>query len=325
MKSKREREEACDLCGHYHDYEGGEPCSVCGHRLQKSSEAQTVAPATVPTPILQGWLYLGSYDTASRSDLLRAMGITHILNTVPSSSNLYKTSFTYYTVAHVPPDFNECNKFLDDARTANAKVLVHCMSGCSRGPSVVIGYLMHARSWNLAAAYRWTHDAHPATTITPGDEQRLQGYEIAKFQKSSIGFGGLRMLTSALGTGCQQSQQGCQPLFTWASAPSQPSDCGSQLQQHPHQQHQQHPQHQEQQRQQQEQQLPQTHLHHHHQQPHQHQHQHQQQQPQQQQQQQQAVYHPSQHSIGQSGQPAGAFVFGAPASSAGGAFVFGGK
>lgn len=61
-------------------YEGGEPCSVCGHRLQRSSEAPTVAPATVPTPILQGWLYLGSYDTASRSDLLRAMGITHILN-----------------------------------------------------------------------------------------------------------------------------------------------------------------------------------------------------------------------------------------------------
>ena len=36
-----------------------------------------------------------------------------------------------------------------------------------RSPSVVIAYLMHARSWNLAAAFSWTRDAHPATAITP--------------------------------------------------------------------------------------------------------------------------------------------------------------
>ncbi len=61
-------------------YEGGEPCSVCGHRLQHSSEAPAAAPAIVPAPILQGFLYLGSYDVASRSELLKAMSITHILN-----------------------------------------------------------------------------------------------------------------------------------------------------------------------------------------------------------------------------------------------------
>ena len=30
--------------------------------------------------MLPGFLYLGSYDNASRSELLTAMGITHILN-----------------------------------------------------------------------------------------------------------------------------------------------------------------------------------------------------------------------------------------------------
>ncbi len=32
--------------------------------------------------------------------------------TVPSSSNLYKNSFTYHTVDEVPPDFEACNRFL---------------------------------------------------------------------------------------------------------------------------------------------------------------------------------------------------------------------
>jgi hypothetical protein len=34
----------------------------------------------IPTNVIPGFLYLGSYDTASRSELLKAMGITHILN-----------------------------------------------------------------------------------------------------------------------------------------------------------------------------------------------------------------------------------------------------
>jgi hypothetical protein len=34
----------------------------------------------MPTTIINGFLYLGSYDTASRQDLLKAMGITHVLN-----------------------------------------------------------------------------------------------------------------------------------------------------------------------------------------------------------------------------------------------------
>jgi hypothetical protein len=34
----------------------------------------------IPAAIVQGFLYLGSYDTASRSGLLKTMGITHILN-----------------------------------------------------------------------------------------------------------------------------------------------------------------------------------------------------------------------------------------------------
>jgi len=53
---------------------------VCGHRLQQSAERPLAAPTITPTPILQGSLFLGSYDVASRSDLLKAMDITHILN-----------------------------------------------------------------------------------------------------------------------------------------------------------------------------------------------------------------------------------------------------
>lgn len=129
MKTKREREEACYICGHYHDvrpgstaphtsvlefmsdsaasmnrrcggtqsmnadlrialsqYEGGVPCSVCGHRLQNTTE-KGQQPSAYPSEILPGFLYLGNYDNASRCELLKAMDITHILNVSDACRN----------------------------------------------------------------------------------------------------------------------------------------------------------------------------------------------------------------------------------------------
>lgn len=60
-------------------YEGGEPCTVCGHTLAQHDDSADKSSA-FPTEILPGFLYLGSYDNASRSELLKTVGITHILN-----------------------------------------------------------------------------------------------------------------------------------------------------------------------------------------------------------------------------------------------------
>lgn len=59
-------------------YEGGEPCSICGHVMLPIGTAHH--ESCMPATIISGFLYLGSYDTASRQDLLKSLGITHILN-----------------------------------------------------------------------------------------------------------------------------------------------------------------------------------------------------------------------------------------------------
>lgn len=60
-------------------YEGGERCNICGHVLQQASVHAEECSA-MPTQILPGFLYVGSYDHASRLELLKAMGITHVLS-----------------------------------------------------------------------------------------------------------------------------------------------------------------------------------------------------------------------------------------------------
>ncbi len=67
-------------------FEGMEPCSVCGHVLNQNEKKKF--ETVLPTAIIPGFLYLGSYDTASRSEILKAMAITHILNVGPGGGGV---------------------------------------------------------------------------------------------------------------------------------------------------------------------------------------------------------------------------------------------
>ena len=71
---------ACARADHYHDFEGGEACSVCGHGPPTE---RLPTPSAFPTEVLPESLYLGSYDHASRWELLKALGVSRILNVRP--------------------------------------------------------------------------------------------------------------------------------------------------------------------------------------------------------------------------------------------------
>ncbi|KAG5081434.1 hypothetical protein JHK86_005499 [Glycine max] len=164
---KRERENPCGVCGHYHKYEEGEVCSICGHRIPVGSEKTSIQVSAFPSVVLPEFLYLGSYDNASRSELLKTQGISRILNTVPSCQNLYKNSFTY----HCLPDdktlpFDEAIQFLEQCEKDKERVLVHCMSGKSRSPAIVIAYLMKFKGWRLAQSYQWVKERRPSVELT---------------------------------------------------------------------------------------------------------------------------------------------------------------
>ena len=78
---KRERENPCGVCGHYHKYEEGEVCGICGHRMPVLTEkSSSVQVSVFPSEILPEFLFLGSYDNASRAELLKTQGISRVLN-----------------------------------------------------------------------------------------------------------------------------------------------------------------------------------------------------------------------------------------------------
>ncbi|CAL8462216.1 g1747 [Coccomyxa elongata] len=167
------------------------------------------------------FLYLGSYDNASRSELLKTVGITHILNTVPSCQALYRNSFTYHTVSTAPPNFEECFNFLDsvlaerEKEKKDVRVLVHCMTGVSRSPAVVIGYLMKLRRWRLCDAYKWVKEHRDATQLAQSEVERLQKLEIELLGSSSTGYSPEASASSS-GSSSQPFGLSTQANFQWA-------------------------------------------------------------------------------------------------------------
>lgn len=175
---KRERENPCGVCGHYHKYEEGEVCGVCGHRIPATSEKTSIQVSAFPSEILPEFLYLGSYDNASRSELLKTQGISRVLNTVPACQNLYKNSFTYHCLQDDKTlPFDNAIQFLEQCERDRARVLVHCMSGKNRSPAIVIAYLMKSKGWRLAQGYQWVKERRPSVELSESVYQQLQEYE----------------------------------------------------------------------------------------------------------------------------------------------------
>ncbi|KAL4341649.1 hypothetical protein GQ457_08G015580 [Hibiscus cannabinus] len=175
---KRERENPCGVCGHYHKYEEGEVCGICGHRAPISSDRTSLQLGAFPSEILPDFLYLGSYDNASRSELLKTQGITRVLNTVPACQNLYKNSFTYHCLQDDKIlQFDDAIQFLEQCERDKARVLVHCMSGKNRSPAIVIAYLMKSKGWRLQPSYQWVKEHRSSVELTQAVYQQLQEYE----------------------------------------------------------------------------------------------------------------------------------------------------
>ncbi|KAE8685907.1 Protein-tyrosine-phosphatase IBR5 [Hibiscus syriacus] len=183
---KRERENPCWICGHYHKYEEGEVCGICGHRTPVSSDKTSLQVSAFPSEILPDFLYLGSYDNACRSELLKTQGITRVLNTVPACQNLYKNSFTYHCLQDDKIlQFDDAIQFLEQCERDKAQVLVHCMSGKNRSPAIVIAFLMRSKGWRLPQSYQFVKERRPSVDINQAIYQQLQEYEQKLFGSSN--------------------------------------------------------------------------------------------------------------------------------------------
>lgn len=95
-------------------------------------------------------IYLGNFRIASNYTLLRALGITHILNSAIEHPNYFENTgiiYKYLPLQDEPNQdisqyFKDGFEFIDQALRNGGKVLVHCHAGISRSTTMLTSYLM---------------------------------------------------------------------------------------------------------------------------------------------------------------------------------------
>lgn len=113
-----------------------------------------------PTKILD-FLYLGSQEDSLSEKTMRALKITNVLNVsiqCPKPDFIEDSHFLRIPLndghaAKILPFFDVAYRFIEKCRKANSNVLIHCLAGISRSPTLAIAYLMKHRKLKSDEAY----------------------------------------------------------------------------------------------------------------------------------------------------------------------------
>ncbi|XP_054712927.1 LOW QUALITY PROTEIN: dual specificity protein phosphatase 1-like [Uloborus diversus] len=107
-------------------------------------------------------LFLGSARDAARKEQLQQLGVTALLNVTQFCPNLFQEVFEYKCIPvrdtgceDIGAYFQEAINFIDQVKSQNGKVLVHCQAGISRSATICIAYLMATRRLRMEEAYKY--------------------------------------------------------------------------------------------------------------------------------------------------------------------------
>ncbi|MFN8389379.1 MAG: dual specificity protein phosphatase [Bdellovibrionota bacterium] len=153
------------------------------------------------------FLYLSSYREMLTERSRGTFGVTHILN-VKEGIRFEEDSAV--EVLHIPLSdygetdlrrvFPDCFAFIERAREAGGKILVHCRSGQNRSTTVVVGYLTFVRGMTLRESWEHVSTRRPFVTIAEPYWAQLEALEKALKNESTFSYDILKaQLLEALG------------------------------------------------------------------------------------------------------------------------------
>ncbi|KAH8373444.1 hypothetical protein KR009_007243 [Drosophila setifemur] len=167
-----------------------------------------------PVEIIPGLLFLGNASHSCDSNALQKYNIKYVLNVTPDLPNEFEKSgiIKYLQIPitdHYSQDlaihFPHAIQFIEEARSANSAVLVHCLAGVSRSVTVTLAYLMHTRGLSLNDAFMMVRDRKPDVSPNFHFMQQLQAFEselrVSPGDGQAMDESGMMMGTGPLGLG----------------------------------------------------------------------------------------------------------------------------
>ena len=94
-------------------------------------------------------IYIGNYSITTNLDLLKSLGITHIVSVIPSFNPAFEDKFKYLYIKAYDDEyqdmkqyFDTTNEFIKNCLIEGGKVLIHCLVGRSRSVTIFMAFLI---------------------------------------------------------------------------------------------------------------------------------------------------------------------------------------
>jgi len=143
------------------------------------------------TEIIKGKLYLGSIDDANNIDFLETNNISAIITVahccevspaIKDCKRVHKFNIVDFTGEDIGQYFQEIHDLIE----REGCVLVHCVAGMSRSPTIVISYLMSVYHMNLLEAWKLVKTKRPCVKPNTAFVKQLLDYDYNLYFKNSV-------------------------------------------------------------------------------------------------------------------------------------------
>jgi hypothetical protein len=151
------------------------------------------APAERGPSLLTDSIVVGGRDESNNLDVLKSLGITHILNAAASLPNCFEDVFIYKNIPlHDTDDeqildvMGDASLFIRRVEEMKGRVLVHCISGVSRSVTICLMHLVMEHHIPLKDAWNYVYSCRPFIAPNDGFKLQLAQAEIASLKYSSV-------------------------------------------------------------------------------------------------------------------------------------------
>ncbi|VDO69775.1 unnamed protein product [Heligmosomoides polygyrus] len=147
-----------------------------------------------PTQIFP-FMYLGSQQDALDKDKMKNRGITHVVNLstgcprstlITSDENFLRIAVNDSYQEKLSPHFEDAWKFIEKVRTTGGVVLIHCLAGISRSPTLAISYVMRYKNLSSEEAYKLVKEKRPSISPNFNFMGQLLEYEQLLIRKGLL-------------------------------------------------------------------------------------------------------------------------------------------
>ncbi|KAG2359396.1 protein-tyrosine phosphatase-like protein [Suillus spraguei] len=131
--------------------------------------------------VVPPYVFLGPYTSASRS-FIDSAGITHIISIGRAPVCPDHPHVQYHCLQLLDKDMSSIHTVIDRAN----QVLVHCVAGVSRSPTIIAAYLISRCSMSLKDALGLLVRARSVVCPRPGFIAQLKDLEISDKGKGTL-------------------------------------------------------------------------------------------------------------------------------------------